>query len=82
MWKHVFSFAGRLWSLLEDTPRSKSEIKDLPRELDEMADQVQWLALELRRVVEHEASEREQLALRLENDLLRVERRLPAAKGR
>ncbi len=35
---------------------------------------------ELRRVSEHDGHEREKLALRLENELLRFERRLPGGK--
>jgi hypothetical protein len=38
------------------------------------------LAFELSRVAERDAHEREKLALRLQNDLLRFERRLPEGK--
>jgi hypothetical protein len=38
------------------------------------------LAYEVRRVQDEEKHEREKLALRLENELLKFERRLPAGK--
>ena len=41
---------------------------------------VERLAYEIHRVSDKEGHEREQLALRLENELLKFERRLPPAK--
>lgn len=32
MWRQVFDFTGRLWGLLEDTQRNKTEIKELRQE--------------------------------------------------
>ena len=82
MWKQVFDFSGRLWGLLEDTQQNKSEIKALRPELRDLTADVRALAYELRRVAEHDLHEREKLALRLENELLRFELRLPAPKGK
>lgn len=48
--------------------------------MDELTDKVQWLVFGLSRVAERDAHEREELALRLENELLRFERRLPEGK--
>jgi hypothetical protein len=36
-----------------------------------------WLVFEVRRTQENHAHEREKLALRLENEMLKLERRLP-----
>ena len=44
--------------------------------------EVRHLSYELRRVAETDAHEREKLALRLENVLLRFERRLPGEKSK
>ena len=60
MWRDIFSFAERLWTLLEDTRQNKSEIKEMRQEL-------RALAYEVRRLAEHDAHEREKLLLRLEN---------------
>ncbi len=47
-----------------------------------MASAVERLAHELHRVRENEAHEREKMALKLENELLRFERRLPSGKSK
>ena len=80
MWRHFFNFAGRLWSLLDDTQQNKTEIKELRREFRDLTAEVRHLSYELRRVAETDGHEREKLALRLENVLLRFERRLPGSK--
>ncbi len=43
---------------------------------------VEVLTFEVQRTRETDAHEREKLALRLENEMLRFERRLPAPKGK
>ena len=73
MWRDLFNFAGRLWGLLEDTQQNKTEIKEMRKELHA-------LAFEVRRFAEFDAHEREKLALRLENELLRFDRRLPGGR--
>jgi hypothetical protein len=80
MWKQFATLALRLWSLTEDTTRNKAEIKELRQQLDALALEVRDLAYELRHVAEHEAHEWEKWVLKLENELLRFERRLPASK--
>ena len=50
------------------------------REIDELAWAIERLAYEARRGQDEEKHEREKLALRLENELLKFERRLPAGK--
>ena len=80
MWKQLLSLAARFWRLADESHRNSTEIKELRQQLDELTDKVHALAFELRRVAEHDGHEREKLALRLENELLRFERRLPAGK--
>lgn len=75
MLRDILNFAGRLWTLLEDTQQNKREIKELRQEL-------RTLPYEVRRLAEHDAHEREKLALQLENQLLRFERRLPGPRHR
>ena len=81
MWKQVLTLAIRVWHLTEDTAQNKAEIKELRQQLDALTDEVRALAYGLRRVAEHEADEREKQTLRLENALLRFERRLPSGKA-
>jgi hypothetical protein len=80
MWKELFSLFRQLLTLAQDTDRNKTENEKLREELDELTQFVHGMAHELRRATEHEAHEREKLALRLENALLRFERRLPGGK--
>ena len=82
MWKELFKLFGQLLTLARDTERNKTEIRELRKEMAELTDKVHWLAFELRRVAEADAHEREKLALRVENALLRFERRLPGGKHR
>ena len=82
MWKQLLQLAGRFWRIAEDVERNKSEIADVRQELREMGRVVDWLVSEIRHNRETEAQEREKLALRMENALLRFERRLPGGKHR
>lgn len=81
MWKHLFALVVRGWNLFEETAQNKAAIKELQLEVEQLTDKVQLLAFELQRVAERDAHEREKLALRLENELLRFERRLPASRS-
>ena len=49
-------------------------------EVEDLTAQMRWVVFELQRQAEHEAHEREKQALRVENALLRFERRLPGGK--
>jgi hypothetical protein len=80
MWKHLLTLTARFWRLAEDNERNETAIKELRQDLDGLADQVKCLAFELRRTQENDAHEREKLALRLANELLKFERRLPAPR--
>jgi len=82
MWREVFRLVRQLVTLAQDTERNKTEIETLREELRELSLTVEGLKNELRRVAEHEAHEREKWVLKLENELLRFERRLPGGKHR
>ena len=80
MWKELFKLAKQLITIAQDTDRNKTRIQELQKQIEELTRQVQWITFELRRSAEYEANEREKMALRLENALLRFERRLPGPK--
>jgi len=82
MWRQLLNLARRFWRLAEDSERNEAAIQELRQDLDRLADQVKGLAFELRRVAENDAHEREKLVLRLENELLKFERRLPVPRAR
>ena len=80
MWKQILELAKRLFMLAEDTKRNRDEIKEVREEVRRLGSAVERLAYEIRRVGDREAHEREQLRLRLENELLKFERKLRPAE--
>ena len=63
--------------LKEQTDKNTADIKDLQKDVKELAVVVRDLIYEVRGNKRGEAHERENMALRLENELLKFERRLP-----
>lgn len=76
MWKQIYESLKQLVLLSEQTRENRREIKALRQELRDLTAVVERLAHEMRRARENQAHEREKLELRLENALLRFERRL------
>ena len=79
MLKQLYDLLKRLLLVAHESHQNKTEIKELRQELKDLTAVVQRLAYEIHRVTENEAHEREKMALRLENELLKFERRLPSA---
>lgn len=77
MWKRIFELARLLFTLGEGFQQQRADLIELRREVRDLSDVVQRLSYEIRHVAEHDAHEREKLALRLTNELLRFENRLP-----
>ena len=73
MWKKLLEYFTSLLTLAEATRENKVEIAEMRSELRDLALTVQLLAHDQRH-------EMEKLALRLENELLKFERRLPPSK--
>ena len=80
MWKQVAESLKQLLLLTERTQQNRREIKELRQEMRDHAKAVERLTYEAQRSRDQEAHEREKIALRLENEMLRFERRLPEAK--
>lgn len=76
MWKEILTTAKRLILLEENTKRNHEEIQEIRKQVRDLTATVGRLAYELHRVSEKDEHEREKLALRLDNELLRFERRL------
>ncbi len=64
----------------EGYAREKAQFKELQQQGEELTAAVQRLGCEVRPTTETDAHEREKMALRLENALLRFERRLPQSR--
>ena len=82
MLKQLFSLARQILNFAQETERNRSDIKELRQELKELTAVIQRLIYEQRSAAELETQEREKLLLRLQNELLRFERRLPGGRAR
>lgn len=78
MFKQLFDLVRGALLLQRDVQANRDNIAEVSRELDETQVRVEGLTLKL----QEERHEREKLALRLENVLLRFERRLPPPPGK
>ena len=81
MWPQIFDSLKKLLLLKEQTDKNTANIKDLERELKDLTAVVQQLIYEVRGNKHAEAYERENMALRLQNELLKFERRLPPSEN-
>lgn len=87
MWTKIFEFAKETILLTREVQQNKTDIKDIRDEVKELRNQVQNLTLlvqrlsfEMQQISEREQSERREMALKLENEMLKFERRLPSGK--
>ena len=75
MWQKLVEFGKQLFNLKRQTEQNTSDIKDLQQEVKELKEMVRELAQTVQRDRENRIHEVEKLQLRLENALLKVERR-------
>lgn len=80
MWAKLLSFFTHLLTLTEATQENRAEIKEIREELRELSVNVRDLKYEIRALNSDHRHDLEKLALRVENEILRFERRLPPAK--
>ncbi len=92
MWTQIIKSAKELFTISERSTRNKEEIAKLRTDFDTLEDKVDQLTTaihllandnmrmkeEIKNNREAETRERENLALRLENEMLKFERRLPS----
>jgi predicted nucleic acid-binding Zn-ribbon protein len=81
MWKKILEIAARLVTLGRELEQNRNDVKELRRDLLNLALLVQRLSDEIRLSGQREAAEREKLVLQLDNELLKFERKLPPAHG-
>ncbi len=79
MWKKLYEVLSRLLALTQKVERHDKEILGLQQEVKNLTVVVQRLVYEIQRISDRETHERDKMQLRLENQLLRFERRLPSA---
>ena len=78
MWQQFFDGLKKLILLKEQTDRNIADIKELQKDVKELTLVVRDLIYEVRGNKKEEGYERENMALRLQNEMLKFERRLPA----
>jgi hypothetical protein len=81
MWEKFWNVVTQVISLTEKTDRNTQDIKDLQREVRQLAMVVQQLASDIERNAEREKYEREKVVLILKNELLVFEKRLPSGNS-
>lgn len=94
MWKQVYEYARDWLTISREVQENKTDIKDVKQEVREIRDELQILrddftklvflvqkfSFDIQEVSNREESERKNLALQLENEMLKFERRLPQGK--
>lgn len=87
MLKQLVEAIKQILFLTRQTEQNRDEIKELKRQVRDIASALESLKFEVQRISEkidyanhYEAQEREKLELRLENTLLRFERQLTSNK--
>ena len=80
MWQQFLSGLKNLILLQEQTDQNTAKLKEMQAELKALSAVVRDLIYEVRGNKRDETHERENTALRLENELLKFERRLPPPK--
>ena len=78
MWKQLTEWLTQMIMLAKETQRNQDDIKQMRREIRDIYSKLERLAYEIQKTREEDRHEREKLALRLENELLKFERRLPS----
>ena len=95
MWKDFLQFGKDLILLTRETQENKADIKKcedktvaLEREVDDLREDfnrlvhlVHQLSFDVQKVSEREKHAREMIVLKLENEMLKFERRLPSGKN-
>lgn len=76
MWKSFYDMVRTLFRLSEDVQQDREEIKEIRKDLRDLTLIVERLAAQVAFVGEREERERAMLVLRLENGLLRNQRRM------
>jgi predicted nucleic acid-binding Zn-ribbon protein len=77
MWEKIWDLLSKVATLTKDTDRNSQEIKEIRTDIRDIYSKLERLAYEIQKTREEDRHEREKLALRLENVLLKFEKRLP-----
>ena len=81
MWKKIYELLEQLVTLAQRVSRHDKQIEELRQEVRELTGMIHRLAIEVNRLADRQASEREKMELWVENQMLRFERRLPPPRS-
>jgi hypothetical protein len=76
MWERLWETVKTVFTLAENLEENREEIKEIRQELRDLTVIVQRLAAHIEANEKRELTERENLVLRLQNELLRLEQRM------
>lgn len=76
-WQQLYQYGRQIFALAQKVERHDGEMKQMRQDLDRLTKTVEQIIYEIRRDRDASEKDREILLLRLENQLLRFERRLP-----
>lgn len=82
MWQTIVDYLRGLLTLKQQTEKNATDTENLQEDVKDLAEAFRNMAYLVQRNQENEAHEREKLALRLENILLRSGRELPPGTQR
>ena len=77
MWKELTTFLQTMFTLARDQQQARDEIKELRQDFTKLTLAVAHLVNKIDLVQQEDSSEREKLAMQLQIELLKFEKRLP-----
>ncbi len=94
MWNQIYEYARDWLTISREVQENKADIKDIKQEVRELRGEIQTLrddftklmflvqklSFDIQEISGREESERKNLALKLENEMLKFERRLSQGK--
>jgi len=81
MWKQLAALIQTVFTLAKDLEQNRAEVREVRRDLLNLTLLVQRLSDEIKLTDQRESSEREKLALQIQVEMMKVERRLSSGRS-
>lgn len=82
MWDKLWTLLQTVITLARDLEQTRNDVKDIRRDIVQLTLAIQHLANELQLAKREDASEREKMAMQLQIEFLKFEKRLPGPDSR
>lgn len=79
MWDKLWKLLQTVITLAKDLEQTRKDVRDIQQELMKLTMAVQHLAGEIQHAKREDASEREKMAMQLQIEFLKFEKRLPTS---